>query len=465
MKTINKSLKIFGLITLLVVAFGLFLASNASAAAYCNSDSDCGTNGYIGSQSCQGSTLYQTYVTWSCRGAGSTSGYCVSSRANQAIGGCTGSYNSNYNYGYNYNTCTFHAFQRCTGSYLYWYDSCGNQQDLAQHCSNGCSANSNTCIANNYGCYAHANKTCVGNNVFWYDSCGNQQEILATCTSGLTCQLGQCVLSSQTNQYTQPTQTTSGYIAHNNTTCYNNSLYWYDSKGAFSGLAKSCVDTNSCTSDTCSGDQCSNTLKCDGSTCAAGSADYITYCQPAQTNSNVPTANGLSISLFTKQDSNQWQKTAQVPSNGPVYFMISAVNNSAAQIDNINVSANIPSEISSIQNLQLNGVPISGNIASGINIGSLIPAGVKSITFEGKAQTISGALTKQVTVTSNISGKTQSDSISMNLTPDIAVASVSGAAATTGFWGFLTHWYLWILGAFILVVLFIIVFKRLSSEA
>jgi uncharacterized repeat protein (TIGR01451 family) len=39
-------------------------------------------------------------------------------------------------------TCTPHYSQRCAGSALYWYDSCGNQQELIQYCPTGCINNS-----------------------------------------------------------------------------------------------------------------------------------------------------------------------------------------------------------------------------------------------------------------------------------------------------------------------------------
>ncbi|MCX6721655.1 MAG: hypothetical protein NTY04_00455, partial [Candidatus Staskawiczbacteria bacterium] len=46
-----------------------------------------------------------------------------------------------------YSACTYHSYQRCNGSYLYWYDSCGTQQDVAQYCQSGCYNNS---CQNNY---------------------------------------------------------------------------------------------------------------------------------------------------------------------------------------------------------------------------------------------------------------------------------------------------------------------------
>ena len=344
-----------------------------------------------------------------------------------------------------------------------------------------------------YGnCTYHAYKLCQGNSIYWYDSCDNQQDLYFACNNGQTCQFGQCVAFAQ--NYNVPV---SNYVAYYKTACSGGSVYWFDSLGIASGLYKNCQDVNSCTIDSCSQGKCLNTTKCDGSSCEIGSDDYNTYCatspldnpkhcgnelcEPslgettancasdckiiASTNTN---SAGLAILFFTKQNSssNQWQKTAQIGPNSQVYFMISATNSSAVQIDNINVSANIPAEISSLGNLQLNGVPLSGDIVSGVNIGSIAAAGVKTVTFEGKTQAISTSAVKQATATSNVSSVTQSDSVSINLAPDKTptAAVASSVSETPGFWGFLQKWYLWILGAVVLVFLFVIVFRRLSSN-
>jgi len=52
--------------------------------------------------------------------------------------------------GGNNNTCSNHAYQRCSGSNLYWYDSCGNQQEY-QYCPNGCYNNACQNYTNTYG--------------------------------------------------------------------------------------------------------------------------------------------------------------------------------------------------------------------------------------------------------------------------------------------------------------------------
>jgi hypothetical protein len=145
--------------------------------------------------------------------------------------------------------------------------------------------------------------------------------------------------------------------------------------------------------------------------------------------------------------------------------MATVTNNSPTQVNNITISANIPNDITSLGNLQLNGVPIAGDIVSGVNIGSIAPNSTKPITFEAKTQSILAPSTKQATITSNLSGTTQSDSVSISFGSNQAAAVASSSNTTNDFWGFVKRWYLWILVGLVLIFLFIVVFKRLSSEA
>ncbi|MCX6719568.1 MAG: hypothetical protein NTV36_00430 [Candidatus Staskawiczbacteria bacterium] len=372
--------------------------------------------------------------------------------------------------------CTYHAYQSCNGNSLYWYDSCGNPQELAQYCAQGC--NGNTCGYNtgyinynnnsNYNnCTYHAYKLCVGNGVYWYDSCGTQQDLFQICSGTNTvCKYGQCV-------YQQPyiPPVVNPYITHNRTACSGSSVYWYDSLGRVTDLYKSCADSNSCTLDNCGSGKCTNVLKCDGTTCVANSADYNTYCvgngNPNNNNNN-STAGGLLFSFFAKQDqsSTQWQKTVSVGANGIIYFMISAVNDTNAFVDNVNISANIPTEITSVGNLQVDGVKFSGDIVSGVNIGTISPKTAKSITFEGKTQGISAQVVKQAIATATVSGAPKTDSVSITLMPGQAIiTSASASEASSGFLDFLKRWYLWILVGFVLIFLFVVVFRRLSNNA
>jgi len=450
-------------------SFVQYCANGCSGNACINSNC---TSNY--QQRCSGNNLY-----WydSCGNQQSISQYCTN--------GCSGNSCQTYN-----NNCTSNSYQSCSGNNLYWYDSCGNQQSISQYCTNGCSGNScqnYNYNNNNYGfCTYHAYKLCVGNNSYWYNSCGIQQDLYTSCGGGQTCQYGQCA-TYIINPVLPPIQPINSYVAYYRTSCSGSSVRWYDSLGADSGLYRNCNDGNSCTADSCLSSSCVNTLKCDGTTCATGSADFNTYCatnvkpacgnglcEPALGETNTTcladcklnNASNLVLSFFAKQDANatQWQKAIQIGPNSQVYFMATATNNTTSPVDNVIVSANIPGEIFSLGNLKVDGIQISGDIVSGINIGSLPAGTTKPITFEGKTQGSMASAAKQGTISTNASGVIQSDSVSINLNSNQAIASVAGASTDSGFWNFLKKWYMWIISGLVLILLFIVVFKRLSSE-
>lgn len=392
-----------------------------------------------------------------------------------------------------YYGCGPHTSQRCSGTSLYWYDSCGNQQELIQYCQDGCSNNACQTNYNNYNNYSnyniygnctyHAYRLCVGNNIYWYSGCQVQQDLFTSCYNGQTCQYlpgSGATCSNYIAPIINPVlPPVNPYIAYYRTACYDNSIYWYDSLGAISGLNKSCADGNACTADSCSANACIHTqiencptnptptpapTNCGNGLCEPALGETTLTCS-ADCKISAPV--GYSVSFFTKKDagSNQWQKTTQANSNGQIYFMVSVANSSTSQIDSLSVSANIPGEISSLGNLQINGVAVAGDIVAGVNIGSVAPLSTKSITFEGKTQAITSASTKTATATTTVSGVTQSDTVSIEFTLAEASAAVSGTPAASGFGAFLKRWYLWILGGFVLIFLFVVVFKRFSSEA
>jgi hypothetical protein len=144
--------------------------------------------------------------------------------------------------------------------------------------------------------------------------------------------------------------------------------------------------------------------------------------------------------------------------------MITVTNNSSAQVDNAVISTNIPGEIFSVGNLQIAGTPVSGDIVSGVNVGSIPQSVTKAITFEGKTQNAIVSSAKQGVATITASGATQSDAVSINFNSNQSVAAVAGASTTSGFWEFLKKWYIWMAVGLVLILLFIVIFKRLSSE-
>jgi hypothetical protein len=329
-----------------------------------------------------------------------------------------------------------------------------------------------------FGCNNHAYVDCVGNNIYWYDSCGNREDLFQDCARyNLTCKYGQCVQK----------QIVPNYVAHHKTACYNNSVYWYDSLGAVNSLHTNCQDQNSCTQDECKDGKCINTLKCDGTTCQLGSGDFNTYCatncgngicennlgeneqncstdcKTIQDNQN----NNLSISFFVKKDlmSSQWDKFAQIGQNQDIYFMITLNNNSQFQINENIVAVNIPGEISFLGNLKVDDVAMSGDIVSGVNIGSIQAMQKKTITFEGKTQSFETKEEKQALAFINSVEPNQSDVISINFdaTQNNYIAEQS-QESIFGWFDFLKRWFMWIIAATVLIFLFIIIFKRISSN-
>jgi len=352
--------------------------------------------------------------------------------------------------------CASRSYQQCSGNYLYWYNSCGNREDNYQYCQYGCSGNS----CSQSSCSNYNARKCVGNSVYWYDSCGNQQGLFQVCSGvNQVCLSGQCIVYYNPAPPPAPAPTPL-YIKNYTTSCYNNNLYWFDSLGKAQTLYKNCADENQCTEDTCSGSKCRNLLKCDGATCAIDSNDYNKYCAPIQ-----PVATNFSITVFGKKDINavSWDKMIQVGPNANIYFLAVIKNNSNAPADNVNVSANIPNEVSLIGNLRIDDIPTSGDIVSGINIGSISANGTKTITFEGKTRSFATAGDKQATINISAGGTTQLDAltISLNLSQ---LAAVSSASAESGFIEFIKRWYIWILVAIVLMFLFIVIFRRLSTN-
>jgi len=325
--------------------------------------------------------------------------------------------------------------------------------------------------ANAVSCTYHAYKLCYGNSIYWYDSCDNRQDLYQTCIgTNQTCKYGQCVYQAPANPY----------VAYYKKACYGNNIYWYDSLGSVSAFYKSCLDSNTCTVDTCSAGACSNQLKCDGTTCAALSDDYIKYCVPENCGNNVcdsdlgETAENcpndcetdLSVSFFGSYDvsSTEWQESTQVGQNSQIYFMVVVTNNGTNKVEDIIVSADIPSEIVSLGNVKIDGSAISRDIVSGVNIGALEASNVKTLTFEGKTQAFSTQRTKQAVISVRVSEQTQTDFVDITFNPSQTVGAFVSGAATNNIWEFIKRWYLWILIGVVLIFLFIVVFRRLSAN-
>ncbi len=321
-------------------------------------------------------------------------------------------------------------------------------------------------------CYAYASKKCVSNVAYWYDSCGSIQAVAQNCnTTNQVCSNGTCVGGEGTNY---PVQT---YIQNYRTACYNNNVFWYDSNSVVQSMQKSCSDTNSCTIDTCTSGTCKNTLRCDGSTCGVNSADYMAYCLPAQAGqggavgtttvsqvSGVQTQSGtMAVSIFGKKESEAvtWSKSINAANGEKLNFIVIFKNISSMQADNVTLQANLTNNIAYTGNLKIDNVTSAGSVVSGINMGTLPAQSSKAVSFTG---TLQSQNVQSIQVSANVvSGAMQdSDYLTINVPAgSAAAAAVSGG----GFVNFIKEWYLWAIIIIVLIILFAIIFRRLSTSA
>jgi len=287
-------------------------------------------------------------------------------------------------------------------------------------------------------CVYNATQRCVGNSVFWYDSCGRQGEWIKDCA--YKCVNGQCIEKQST------------YIKHYKKVCYDNNLYWQDSNGVRNDIYSSCSDNDELTKDSCLDGKCVNEIieQNNQNKCELSSIDSTIFCGAGKEFANL-------------------SKNIIISADEIVSCFIIVKNISATPLDGVAVRAEIPAEIIDITELKVDGVIFSGNVTAGINIGSVLPNTSKFITFAGKAIVpITQTLTKQITAIATSNVFVGVDSMAINFQPTVAgastVASIESSTESSSFVKFLKRWYIWILIAIVLIFLFIVIFRRISSN-
>ncbi len=313
-------------------------------------------------------------------------------------------------------------------------------------------------------CSQYAYKQCVSNISYWYDSCGNIQEVAQNCNSTKQiCSNSQCVNGPD---YNVP-QT---YIQNYRTACYNSNIYWYNSNGGVQGIYQNCTDNNSCTVDICGDNKCSNTIKCDGSTCAINSTDYLTYCaKQAETNTQITSSNfqspsgSLIISVFGKKESDtmQWSKFIDAANNDKLNFVIAIKNISNSPVDNASVSVDLTGTINYTGNLKIDNISSAGNVASGINLGTLAPNTSRAVSFTG---TVQSSTVQAIRVSVKIASDNMADADFLTINIPVTSSSLTAAVSVNPFVDFVKKWYLWAIIIIVLIILFVIIFRRLSTN-
>ncbi len=360
----------------------------------CSQDSDCGSSGFHGAQTCTNNSVYQNYKSNNCINPGTQNAYCISSSNPQ--------------------------FQKNCGS--------------SQTCSYGI-------------CVGDAPKNTQTTPPVYY------------------------------NPAPTPSTAPTTFIRHYRTDCYSGNLYWFNSQGSVDELQKSCVDANSCTIDTCQDAACKNTLRCDGSTCAVNSADYQTHCASAanqnqttslpQINIQLPQAQvqGISITITGKKESDsKYAKEFSIANAGKINFLVAVKNVSNLPIENVVVKIDSDAVITYDQVVKIDNIESTSNAVSGISLGTL-PAGIsKEIVFSGsiKPETLVGSV--KVASTVNYQNLSNTDMVTVSLLGQVK-NNFAASLGSSGFILFLKGWWPWVLAAVVLIVLFFVIYKRISNEA
>lgn len=396
-----------GLVCLGVLAFGAMYPSVATADTRCSggncwnvacqTNSDCGTNQFTGAQKCDGNNIYQDYMTFTCNSAGTADAYC--SRL----------------------TTSRHQ------------QSCGSDQT----CRYG------TCIENARGSNTNSNVNylkCVGNSLYWFNSIGNQQGLYQTCNANQTCSGNSCVAST--------------YISHAFRGCVNNSVYWYNSQGTQQDIYQNCSLSNQV---------------CQNGGCVTVQPSYVpsaytqpAYTQPAPIITTIVKSDKLSVSIIGKNssDATNWSKEINSSNSQTINFLITVKNISDVKMENVLLKAGVTENINA-DNIKIDNADLQGNIASGINLGTIEKGASKIISFDGTINSADEENGITITASANSGDVFDSDILTLNMVKSsVATASLVDSPLMV----FVKKWYLWAIGIIVLISLFVIVFRRLSSN-
>lgn len=153
-------------------------------------------------------------------------------------------------------------------------------------------------------------------------------------------------------------------------------------------------------------------------------------------------------------------KNVQPYNNYVVHYRITCYGNNLYWYDSLGVSSGLYKNCADTNSCTIDSCA-SGNCSNILKCDG-------SACAVGSADYNSSCLPAQTGAANNnpVNNTTQSDSVTMNPNPAQvqSAAAVSSVEAVSGFWPFLKRWYLWILVLLVLIFLFIVVFRRLSSN-
>lgn len=282
-------------------------------------------------------------------------------------------------------------------------------------------------------CTSHTTKQCVSNIVYWYNSCGALESIYQNCnTTNQTCQNGQCAgqVSATT---TTPAPTSNQTLSPSIISAPNNPSL--SGVSALQNQNKSLI------------------ISIFGQKASLGTVSYGS--DGKQNNS----------------ETLQWVKNINTTNNDKINFLLIIKNISETPADSVLVKTDNANNITHAGDLKINNTASDSNIVSEINLGTIGPKDSQIISFTGPVLSQGGQNTIRVIASINSGGVLyDSDYLTVNIAPadNVILATTSNAEKTSTSNGiinnFKKNWHIWIAICLVLIVVFIIIFKKLSSN-
>jgi len=324
--------------------------------------------------------------------------YCSANPSSTTVGGTT-TFSATVaggagNYSYIWSGACIGYGQTCSGPINYQ----GTQTATVLVTSGTQTANTSCSVSVAQNCTQNSYQRCIGNSLYWYDSCGNQGNYVGSCGNYNTC---------TQNSYQR---------------CSGNSIYWYDSCGSQGSFVQNC--------------QCG----CSYNSCQTCNYNYNTNANLVVTKTvkNINTGYGFTSSVNA------------TPSNMVMFMITLRASNYDAQ--NVYIRDILPSNL--IYNNQLvvacagansatcaTGYNNSGDITSGINLGTIYNGQTVTITYQAQVAPSTSFNFGTTTLTNVVSATSSNASYIPNASASVIVtkAGVLGASTvstglTNNFW-------------------------------
>jgi uncharacterized repeat protein (TIGR01451 family) len=453
----------------------------------CRTNSDCGTNGLTGNSFCQGSNVYQNFITYTCNNPGTVNSFC--SNANQAQlqqtcnqgcnnGSCTNNNNNlsvtcsaspsqpnvnqtvtfnaqpsgGSNYTYSWSGACNGSSQNCsksfnqTGNYTAIVTVTSNGQSAQATCQTAVQAQNITCSQNSdCGTNGYVDGMfCQNNNVFQnyktytcnnpgtvnsYCSNSTQSQLQQTCNQG--CSNGSCT-NNNNNLSASCSASPNNPNVNQQVNFYANASggtgsYTYSWSGACSGSSQNCYSTYSQ----------------NGTYSAIVNITSGSQTQQATCSVNVNGQNQQNASFNVVKTvrnltagSTNWASSTNAAPGDVLQFNIAIQATGNQSVNITNVKDTLPTNLIYRDMLTIDGVTTAGNIISGINLGNVNAGQTRNIQYQvqvASAQNFSfgnTTLTSTVTATDS-SGNQNTAQVSVIVTRSGTLGATSVSTGLT----------------------------------